>query len=161
MLLGVELGHGNKGSNSRLLRPRERRLLGRIFDRSGYTFTIPERDHYGLKALGEMDDRAVKLVADVLALLSFFVMIRVEVGFDVACVDLSERLADKWAITTFPLATARREVELSARVLYDVSLARTVDRPVVGNDADADGKSLVVITGANQGGGRPSCAVSA
>jgi len=33
-----------------------------------------------------------------------------------------------------------------------VCLALTIGRPVVGNDVDADGKSLVMITGANQGG---------
>jgi hypothetical protein len=32
---------------------------------------------------------------------------------------------------------------------------------VVGNDVDADGKNLVIITGANSGGSRPSCAALA
>jgi DNA mismatch repair ATPase MutS len=36
--------------------------------------------------------------------------------------------------------------------LYDVSLALSMDRRVVGNRANADGKDLIVITGANQGG---------
>ena len=41
---------------------------------------------------------------------------------------------------------------LSARGLYDVCLALTTGQRVVGNDVDADGKLLVMITGANQGG---------
>jgi DNA mismatch repair ATPase MutS len=38
------------------------------------------------------------------------------------------------------------------RVLYDASLAFHLDAPVVGNDVDANGKQLLMITGANQGG---------
>jgi DNA mismatch repair ATPase MutS len=45
-----------------------------------------------------------------------------------------------------------QDVVLSARQLYDVSLTFHLDAKVVGNDIDADGKELVVITGANQGG---------
>jgi len=36
--------------------------------------------------------------------------------------------------------------------LYDVCLALTMKQKVVGNDLDASGKDLVIITGANQGG---------
>lgn len=36
--------------------------------------------------------------------------------------------------------------------LYDASLALTLDGPVAGNDAAADGRQLIMITGANQGG---------
>ena len=36
--------------------------------------------------------------------------------------------------------------------LYDVSLALLLKEKVIGNDLAADGKGLVVITGANQGG---------
>ncbi len=41
---------------------------------------------------------------------------------------------------------------MCARDLRDASLALTLDAPIVGNDLDADGTSLVVNTGANQGG---------
>jgi DNA mismatch repair ATPase MutS len=36
--------------------------------------------------------------------------------------------------------------------LYDVDLALTMNRRIVGNTASADGRSLVIVTGANQGG---------
>jgi DNA mismatch repair ATPase MutS len=36
--------------------------------------------------------------------------------------------------------------------LYDISLALRMKQQVVGNDGNADGKNLVIITGANQGG---------
>ena len=42
---------------------------------------------------------------------------------------------------------------LSARGLYDASLALSLDSATaVGNDLDADGKHLIMITGANEGG---------
>jgi DNA mismatch repair ATPase MutS len=36
--------------------------------------------------------------------------------------------------------------------LYDICLALTMKQKVVGNDVNADGRELVIITGANQGG---------
>jgi DNA mismatch repair ATPase MutS len=41
---------------------------------------------------------------------------------------------------------------LRARGLYDVCLRLSMTGPVVGSDVDADGKALLVITGANRGG---------
>ena len=41
---------------------------------------------------------------------------------------------------------------LSARGLYDACLSLSTDARAVGNDVDADGRQLVMITGANQGG---------
>jgi DNA mismatch repair ATPase MutS len=40
----------------------------------------------------------------------------------------------------------------SCKELYDVCLALSIQRKVVGNDVDADDKQLMIITGANQGG---------
>ena len=47
---------------------------------------------------------------------------------------------------------ARPRPELSATGLYDPALALQLEGPAVGNDLDADGALLVLITGANQGG---------
>ena len=40
----------------------------------------------------------------------------------------------------------------SSRELYDVCLALSSNKRPVGNDVGADGKSLIIVTGANQGG---------
>ncbi len=157
MLASARLAAGNKGAGYVLRRAREQSLLGRVFDRSGYGFTIPDRDENGFRALGELEDRGMNLVANALAqsaehVVSFFVMLTAEIGFYVACLNLNDRLAAKQEPITFPIATSGSETTLSARGLYDVCLALTVDGPVVGNDVDADNKALVVITGANQGG---------
>ncbi|HEY1519926.1 MAG TPA: hypothetical protein VGF91_26105 [Solirubrobacteraceae bacterium] len=157
MLISAQLASGNKGRGYRLQRAREQGLLGRMFDRSGYSFTIPDRDEGGFRALGELQDRGVNLVASALAqsvdhVESFFVMLRAEIGFYVACLNLRERLVELGEPTTFPVALTRGDPALSADGLYDVCLALTMDERVVGNHVGADGKSLVMITGANQGG---------
>jgi DNA mismatch repair ATPase MutS len=157
ILMSAQLTAGNKGTAYTLRRPREQRLLARVFNRSGYSFTIPDRDDNGFRALGELEDRGVNLVANALAqsvdhVKTFFQMLRTEIGFYVACLNLSDRLAEKGEPTCLPVAVPQGELALSARGLYDVCLSLTMAERVVGNDVSADGKALVMITGANQGG---------
>ncbi len=156
-LMSAQLGTGNKGDGYSLRRLREQSLFQRVFDRSGYTFTIPERDENGFRALGELQDRGTNLVANAVQqsvehVLRFFVMLCVELGFYVACVNLSERLADKGEPTCFPVAVPAGELALSGQSLYDVCLTLTIEQRIVSNDLNADRKTLVMITGANQGG---------
>ena len=157
MLVSAQLGAGNRGSSYLLRQPREQGWLERVLDRSGYSFTIPPRDDNGFRALGKLEDRGVNVVANALAqstdhVLSFFVMLRTEIGFYVACLNLGEQLAEKGAATTFPVALDRDQVSLSAHGLCDVALTLTVQQPIVGNEINAEHKSLVLVTGANQGG---------
>ena len=157
MLMSARLANGNKGTAYTLRWPRPQSLLGRVFDRSGYSFTVPERDESGFRALTDLEDKAVNLVANALAqsvdhVHSFFVMLQVELGFYVGCVNLTERLAELGQATAFPVPAGPDRLALSAQGLYDVCLRLTTAEPVVGNDVSADGKSLVMITGANQGG---------
>ena len=157
MLMSARLTTGNKGTGYTLREPRGQSLLGRVFDRSGYTFTIPDRDENGWRALSALEERGLNLVANAAAqavdhVHSFFVMLRVEIGFYVGCLNLAERLAELGQPTVFPVPVASAEQALSARGLYDVCLRLTTPEDVVGNDLDADEKSLVMITGANQGG---------
>jgi hypothetical protein len=154
MLMSARLGAGNKAVEHVLRRPRQQGLLARFLDRNGYGFSIPDRDENGLRALGQLEDRAVNEVSNAIAqsvehVLSFFVMLRAESGFYVGCMNLAEQLAQPFA---FPVALDAKEGALSATGLYDVPLALTLAGPVVDNELEADGKSLVVITGANQGG---------
>ena len=157
MLISAQLTLGNKGTAYTLRQPREQGLLERVFDRSRYSFTIPERDDNGFRALGELEDRGVNLVANALSqslehVRSFFTMLRIEMGFYVGCLNLSQRLAQTDEPTCLPEVREPDELALTASGLYDVCLTLTMDPRVVGNDIAADGKSLVIITGANQGG---------
>lgn len=161
VLVSAELGKGNKGINYLLRKPRKakRNWLERIAlnDRSSYTLRISDRDENGAKALGELQNRGINLAAGALAqstdhILSFFTMLRCELGFYVGCLNLHEQVAQKGEPRCFPMPLPAGEPALSARGLYDVCLSLRMDALVVGNDVDADNTLLVMITGANQGG---------
>ena len=84
-------------------------------------------------------------------------MLRAELGFYVGCLNLREQLTTRGQPVCYPAPAALSGDRLSARGLYDASLA--LIRPgggegvgVTGNDVAADGKQLIMITGANQGG---------
>jgi len=157
-LLSTALGKGNKGVGYILRRlPTDQTWLKRIGNRSGYSFQIPERDDNGVRALADLRGRGINLVANALAqstdhILSFFSMLRTELGFYVGCLNLHERLAEKNEPTCFPVPLPLGRPAFSAQGLYDVCLTLTLKARTVGNDVTADGKSLVMITGANQGG---------
>jgi hypothetical protein len=165
VLENAELGRGNKGTNYVLRKPHKKpSWLDRISDNiSGnappsYTYHIPERDESGAQALGELRERGINLVANALAqsndhILSFFTMLRSELAFHIGCLNLHERLAEKAEPTCLPDPRPADQQTLSFRGLYDVSLSLNIgNKRVVGNDVDADDKSLVMVTGANQGG---------
>ena len=79
-------------------------------------------------------------------------MLRAELGFYVSCLNLRDQLgAAGTSRVAFPVPSPWDSLELSCEDLRDASLALRTER-VVGNDVDADGKSLVIITGANSGG---------
>ncbi|HVA85775.1 MAG TPA: hypothetical protein VNF73_05555 [Candidatus Saccharimonadales bacterium] len=161
VLLSAELGGGNRGRRYVLRRPREmkpswRERLG-FPDHSEYVYEVPDRDEAGYAALEALRGRGIALAARALAqstdhILSFFRMLRAEVGFYVGCLNLHEQLAQKGEPTCLPELAQTRVVGLSARGLYDVCLSLSIDPRVIGNDVMADQKSLVMITGANRGG---------
>jgi hypothetical protein len=161
VLNSAELGRGNKGTRYVLRRPPEegnwlQRLAARS-RRGSYSFQLPERDDNGFKALEDLRGQGINLVADALAqstdhILSFFTMLRSELGFYVGCLNLHERLAGKGEPICLPEPMAPGEPRLGCEGLYDVCLTLHLDARAVGNDVEADGKRLVMITGANQGG---------
>ncbi|HHZ07435.1 MAG TPA: DNA mismatch repair protein MutS [Rhizobiales bacterium] len=162
VLISARLGSGNKSADLVLRKPMEteRRWWRRLFAERPTTFsyTLHPRDEAGARALSELHDRGINLVANALAqsndhILSFFRQLRAELGPYIACLSLRERLAEMQEPLCFPVpepSGAPRRHSFSG--LYDIGLALNMGRKVVGNDTDADGRSLVVITGANQGG---------
>jgi hypothetical protein len=162
VLISAELGRGNKGENYVLRRPHpdNRGWLHRLTDKDhqSYSFTIADRDDAGLRALSELEDRGVNLVANALArstdhILSFFTLLRTELAFYIGCLNLYERLTanDEPVCFPVPLEPARAPA-LRGSGLYDPCLSLTLGAHVVPNTIDADGASLVVVTGANEGG---------
>jgi MutS domain V len=163
-LISARLGKGGKGTGYVLRRQPEQswreRLPGR--KRPGYGFLIPERDETGMRALSDLQGRGLNDTANALAqsvdhIRSFFQVLRAELGFYTGCLNLREQLTNQGEPVCFPVPadlplTGTGQARLSARGLYDASLALTLGTRAVGNDVDADGRQLIMITGANQGG---------
>lgn len=179
VLMSAELGAGNQGANYVLrqsLRPKPT-WLQRIFswNSSACTFHLDGRDEAGFRALSELQEHGITLVANAAAqsadhVASFFAMLRIELAFYVGCLNLHRELGRRGVPVCFPVPVPPGARGLSCKELRDVCLALTIretgraDLPVgpdarqrvpttiVGNDLNADGKNLFIITGANQGG---------
>jgi hypothetical protein len=122
-----------------------------------YTYTLHEQDEAGARILGELRDRAIRGVAAMVArsadhVLSFFQTLRRELAFYIGCLNLHRRLVANGGAVSLPRPESPATGALRFRGLYDMSLSLRMAAPVVGNDAEAGGKDLVVITGANRGG---------
>jgi len=156
----AELGKGFKGRGYIVRTPREQRWTERLpfgNQSQSYSFTIPPRDENGFRALEKIRGRGINLVANSVAqsadhVKSFFTMLRLELAFYLGCLNLHDRLARKGEPVCFPEPLADDKLALTADGIYDVCLTLHLDNRVVGNEVNADGKSLVMITGANQGG---------
>ncbi len=167
VLVSAKLGRGNAGVDFVLRRPLEEKqrwsdivpelvpVLGPRGRR--LAFEVHPRDEAGHQALEELRARGINFVADALSqsadhVTNFFVQLRAELAFYVACLNLHSTLLQKGYRTCLPVPLAASHTTLSSRGLYDVSLALTLEGRAVDNDVNADGKRLVVVTGANQGG---------
>jgi hypothetical protein len=169
ILMSAELNKGNKGANYILRKPRyersswidrlqgwmERRLPLR--SRSSYVYEIDPRDEGGFRALSDLRGQGISSVATALGqstnhILSFFTMLRLELGFYVGCLNLRDQLVRKGEPICMPKSFGLGKAMFSCRGLSDVCLSLCMEDRVVGNDVTGDGKVLVMITGANRGG---------
>jgi MutS domain V len=161
VLTSAELDRDNSGIGFVLRAPGDGRKrwaerLG-IGPRSAYSFTVPPRDEAGAHILTDLTSRGVNHVADAAAqsadhIASYFTMLRAELGFYVGCLNLADRLAAKGVPTAVPDPAKPGSLAFSCAGLRDACLELQSPDPVVGNDVVADGKPIVIITGANSGG---------
>jgi DNA mismatch repair ATPase MutS len=163
LLISAEIGKGNKGTNYALHRYQKIKnqgWIGRFFAKeqpSHYSFTIHERDINGFKALAELKGRGMNKISNTLGqssdhILNFFTAMKTELAFYIGCLNLSEQLTQIGEPVCFPIPFDHGKRALSFEGLYDVCLALKMKQRVVGNDANAENKDLVIITGANRGG---------
>ena len=116
--------------------------------------------------MGDLRDRGLNLVANAVAqsadhIDSFLHALQLELAFYMGCLNLSESLTQLGDPIAFPEIAPAGKRRHSFTGLYDVSLALTMKKKVVGNDVNADDKSLVIITGAIRAANPLSCEVSA
>ena len=161
VLVSEGLGRGSSGVGVVLRRPlgTRRGWLRHVRERDDprLKFEIHPRDDGGQAALAELRARGINLVADALSqssdhVLSFFTQLRAELAFYVGCLNLHAELERRRYPTSLPDPHQASARILDVSGLYDVVLALTMPTRVVTNDLKADGKSLVLITGANRGG---------
>jgi DNA mismatch repair ATPase MutS len=162
IFFSAELGKGNKGDHYRLCQaPVEKQnWVQRIFTPSplpAFTIQINDRDESGARALSDLKDQGLNQIANTLAqsidhILAFFSKLRTELAFYIGCLNLQEQLAQKKLPLAFPLPAPASERMHSFQGLYDICLALRLEEKVADNELNANGKDLVVITGANQGG---------
>jgi hypothetical protein len=161
VLISARLGVANKGTDYVLRWPRPENRNG-LFNRTPlrrptFSFTIPNQDEAGFQALADLRDQGLNLVAKALGeasdhVLSFFQALRSEVGFYLGVMRLHEALTAIGAPTCTPDPQPCGRTALTAREMSDPCLALQMKRRVTANDLEADGKSLIIVTGANQGG---------
>ncbi|MGH7996459.1 MAG: MutS-related protein [Opitutaceae bacterium] len=160
-LFSARLGKGNQGEDYILRKSAASKpgWIGRLFSRraSAYTFHLDPRDEIGARALSELEDRGLNPAANAVAqsgdhILSFFTLLRTELAFYLGCSNAQGLVERKGAPTCFPVPFPPGTRRHACSGLRDVGLVLSLDHETVGNELDADGKDLVVVTGANQGG---------
>jgi DNA mismatch repair ATPase MutS len=160
VLISAGLDRDNSGTGFALRAARGRRRwterLG-IGPRTAYSFTVPPRDEAGGRILSDLTSRGINLVANAAAqsadhIGGYFTMLRAELGFYVSCVNLASRLAAKGAPVAVPDPAGPSSLTFSCTDLRDACLELQSPGLVVGNDVEASGRPLVIITGANSGG---------
>jgi len=159
VLLSARLGVGNKGDRHVLHQPPRRSLWARLSRNQddGCGFVVDDGDLAGAQALSKLAGRAINDVANTVTQSAehvqiFFGRLRTELGFYLGCLNLRDELTKRQIQTCFPVPTPIGTQRFQFRGLRDVGLCLTTGKKVTGNDVDADGKTLIVITGANEGG---------
>lgn len=161
VLVSAEFGKGLKAKDYVLRNAlaEHRNWFQRLFGpkQEAYTFNLHPRDEAGARALSELRDRGINIAANAVAqsaehILSFLTMLRTELAFYVGCLNAHGHLEAKREPTVMPDPAKAEDRLYRFEGLYDVCLSLRTEKRVVGNDLAADGKLLVIITGANTGG---------
>ncbi len=160
ILLSARLTKGNKGTDYTTLKSLNKKKWYQHFFKkktNSYTFRISDRDVAGANALGELKDNGINSIANIMAqsadhIINFFNMLMDELAFYIGCQNLYEQLIMLNEPVAFPVPVEQNQRVHNFKGLYDVCLALTMQKKIVGNDASLNNKNLVIITGANQGG---------
>lgn len=155
------LGEGFKGIDFNLCEPREKQNMWKEFARSrkvpSFTYCLSAMDESGAKALSELRDRGLNTVANAVAqscehILSFFQAVRTELAFYIGCLNLIDHLKELNEPYCIPTPLSKECRSHTIKGLFNIAFAIRTNNQIIGNDLNADGKKLIIITGANQGG---------
>jgi hypothetical protein len=161
ILVSAQLGTGNHSEAFVIRRPPpSARGLFRRGARTGpptATYKVPYGDEAGHRALSSLQDQALAGLAVAIdrsarSVLAFFTALRTEAAFYVGSLNLRRALTARGAPVCLPAVHDTGSPVFTAQGLYDPGLQLRLGRPAVANDIDADGRSLIMVTGANRGG---------
>lgn len=154
----ARLGRGLSIADPVLLPPARRRPWARLLPTGLRSDTIePSEDDEDRSGLVDaLRDRSLSGVAATLArstehVTGFFERLRTDLAFYVGSLNLADALTAHGQPVCIP-ELADTAPAFRATGLYDAGLSLRQAGRVVGNDVDADGRPLVLVTGANQGG---------
>ena len=159
----ASLGIGNTMTDIVLREPPRTRRVRRGFPRTADVFEAIVDGDSNNDPVTALKDRALQALADVVSgaadeLHHFFTRLREQIAFYLGCLTLRDHL-DRAAVPyCLPHPHPPGAPLLRCRGLRDITLTLTTPpagsatTPVTGNDLDADGRTLLVITGANNGG---------
>lgn len=161
VLISAQLGRANEGINYTLRRDKRalKGWIGKVFTKKSkeYAYTLHPRDDAGATILRNirdegLNDVALSLSASAKHVDNFFKNLRKELAFYIGCMSLERKLKNLRCAITFPKIDTSDNFSLLEKDLYDVSLSLLFEDKPIGNDINANGKKLIMITGANQGG---------
>lgn len=161
ILLKAGLGKGLRPERYTLYRwqAKKETVKGRFFGRksSPYTIYISDYDKERAGMLADMKNRGLMETAGVTAQVCarirlFFADLKSELSFYVGCLNLYEGLTEIGVPVSFPAPWERGDGICAFENLCSITLALQLKEAIPGNTVDASNKSLVMITGANQGG---------
>lgn len=110
-----------------------------------------------ISQLLELKQRGLEETADILAcaadeMKDYFLELQKELAFYCGGIQLYQELSRFGCPISFPKVCTTNENQLNFQELYDVGLALSQQKKVVGNTLNLNGCRLILITGANQGG---------
>lgn len=161
ILINARLGYGNKITEIVLQEPENEKKswLKKFFNinRQVYFYKIPPLDETGIRSLSELRNKSLYNVSKVLArstalLLNFFQTLKTELAFYIGCLNLYDKLAKLNIPICFPEPQISNQKKLSFLELHDVILILITKNRPISNDLIANGKNLIIISGANNGG---------
>lgn len=161
VLVESRLGKGNKSTGFTLCSVEQPQGWFRLrpADRpAGLCYRIGKNDEVSAQMRDQLESKCLGATAELLTGFSsnvsrFFQALRCELGFYVGCVNLHGHLTAKGEPVCMPVPAPPGELVLSASGLYDPALSVCLGPArAVGNDLAADGRMLVMVTGANRGG---------
>lgn len=162
------LGTGNTIADIVLREPPRARRARLGFTRTGNTFEAIDDGAINTDPVMELKDHALDALARVVSaaadeLHRFFTRLREQTAFYLGCLTLREHLDRAGIAYCVPRACPTGTPRLHCRGLRDVTLSLAAAHAkvpgnganrsaVTGNDLDADDRTLLVVTGANNGG---------